>query len=746
MSFFSANQFQDENEIQWDDRCHVIKLLQEQVKNLMIYKTDFEQMKKRAEMAEQLLEMRESEVKLKFDEIEETFKTLEDENNRLKMQLAKEMKRTLPEICLPENNDSQKAKENKWKLKYKALARITNGTERNDEVNIDSSSSLLKTQLEELKCENEEKSKNIRKLSEELQKASSEAKQAKEAVAKSLKHIAKLEAENNSMKQEKSKLIESKRQKAALLNHSRVQQEKTNIAHKKIETHAKDELEEQKKKYINQQSEIIRISNLLDNETKAKKAAERKIVKMKKSHDAIAHKLQEQLQSLQSNNRKLQNEINETKNGKEKIVVELDHVKNEKDELEAQLVKAEKIRKRKEKLESTVVEMQKTIEHLQSSISSVESDSSAKVEELKNLMIKHWGGTALAFDWTDCLGCIEEKFSLVNAQEKMISTMQAKLSKLKKHNKKIHSDLMQNMETLSQIQSVSNPSELYSDDTRNDPQIMVKEPNDPYKNFNLFRHALVRRMNKFYFENVSEIERLHKVITELQEQKDTPNSKSQTTKDNADDVNQEEGIYVSFRSIILLTVITKRWVLFKKEDPVDKSAILDYAPSKSRNAPSKLATLTQKVQIIINKYRQVAAQTGILTKANQELTQKLQSAESEARKCQALSEQHSQHAEDIQQENEDLKHHIDDLSHELSVTQASLKERTRELLALEREIMKTKKKVVIVKDSIPLTPQYTKAASRINEDMTPNGNFLTEAIRGGLVKMQTKILRGDEMI
>ena len=159
------------NDIQREDRCRVIKLLQEQVQSLLFYKSEYDQMKKRAEMAERLLEMRESEIKLKFDELEETFKILEDENQRLKAQLSKEFKKSMPDISINESSSQNtEENENKWKLKYKALARMTNGTITVNQTTQDNSA--LQSQIDELKRMNDEKSKNIITLSEELQKAS----------------------------------------------------------------------------------------------------------------------------------------------------------------------------------------------------------------------------------------------------------------------------------------------------------------------------------------------------------------------------------------------------------------------------------------------------------------------------------------------------------------------------------------------------------------------------------------------
>ncbi|KAK8833770.1 hypothetical protein M9Y10_016374 [Tritrichomonas musculus] len=802
-----------DNDVQREDRCRVIKLLQEQVSSLLFYKNEYDQMKKRAEMAERLLEMRESEIKLKFDELEETFKILEDENQRLKTQLANGFKNSKQSAA---NNESSSQDieqgENKWKLKYKALARMANGTIESNVGESNMDNSALQSQIDDLKRLNDEKSKSITILSEELQKASKESTQAKESASRFLKQVQKLQNEIDTYKDENSKLKANQRQKSALLAHTRNQQEKNIKNQKQIEQSTNMEIEEQKKKFVALNAEVTRLTNAYDKELKVRKSAEKKIIKLTKSNEAIKEKLQETLKKFQNENKLLQDEINGNKVTQENLQNDLKQAHTANEELQSELNKAEKIKKKKEKLELIVKEMQETIDELQTSISSVESDFSARFEELKNLLIKYWGGAALNYDWNDCLSCIDEKFSIYQANEAMILMLKAKMSKMKKRNQKLHNDIIQNSE--SQSVSTSQPSEAFSSDGRAEPQIIYKEVPNPYKDINLFRHAVTRRMNKIYFKLYDDVEKLNNAFqSSANEQINNNNSYDESdTGSNCTNTNKE----ISMRSLILFSIITQRWKTFKNDQEFDKTSILEYLPSKWRKETNQIPLIIQKMRQSSMKLRQQIAQNSILAKANQELTIRTKQAESELLKIQQINQTRFQETNEIQQkikfyeskcqklidpqvhesvkqqlqkqiiesknlekqlvllksemknllasidgkheeisdmqanmmnladENEELKHHLDDLSHELSVTQAALKERTKELLAIERKLMKEKKSVVIVKESIPLSQSNYK--NQIKEDHQSNCSFLTEAIRGGLAKMQTKIMKGDGMI
>lgn len=804
---FEVESVELNNEIQREDRCRVIKLLQEQVQSLLFYKSEYDQMKKRAEMAERLLEMRESEIKLKIDELEDTFKFLEDENQRLKTQLSKEIKKSTSNTYESESqNQDSSQKENKWKLKYKALARMTNGTINSEESNSNTDNSILQGQIEELKRLSEEKSKNISTLTDELQKAMKEANQSKEHASKLAKQVQKLQSELEIYKDENSKLKVNQRQKSALLQHTRNQQEKNIKSQKQIEITANNEIEEQKKKFLTQNAEITRLTNAYDKELKLRKGAEKKIIKLTKSNETIKEKLQQSIQKFQEENKLLQDEINGAKVAQVNLQNELKQAHATNDELQTALTKSEKIKKRKEKLELAVKEMQETIEELQTSISSAESDSSARFEELKSLLIKYWGGSALNYDWHDCISCIDEKFSLFQANEAIIQKLKSQIVKMKKQNQKLHNDI-QNSES----QSVSvTPSEACSSDLHVEPQIIFKETPDPYKDINLFRHSVSRRINKLYFKLFNDVETLNETFQEINNENGNNSSNS-----NSENISINNNA-ITIRGLILFSIISQRWKTFKNDQPFDKTSILEYLPSTLRKESNPIPMIIQKVKQNVADMKQQEVQSSILAKANQELTIRIQQAESELIKLQEFGRRKNQETDEIQQrikfyeskcqklidpqvheslkqqlqkqiietktlekqlfllksemknllasidgkhdeisdmqenmmnladENEELKHHIDDLSHELSVTQAALKERTKELLALERKLMKEKKSVVVVKESIPSNSHNYK--TQVKEDHQSNCSFLTEAIRGGLARMQTKIMKGDGVI
>lgn len=794
--------------IQWDDRCHVIKLLQEQIQGLLFYKTEYEQMKQRAEIAEKLLEMRETEIKLKFDELDETFKALEDENQKLKAQAATRLKQPLSNFGLDDSkqkSEESEGKENKWKLKYKALLRMTNGDV--NEAGFDDNLIKLQTQVDELKRINEEKSNNIASLTREMQNLMKESNQAKTNVAKYQKQVEKTQAENEVLKQENQKLKASKKQRDQLLQHNRSKQEKTIKTQKQLEQSSASEIEEQKKKCISQSAEITRLTNMYDTELRLRKQSEKKLIKMAKNNEEIAQRLNQTLTELESEKRKLSESLIENQKSQDNLKSELEQTKSSNEELKSELTKSEKIQKKKEKLEKAVKEMQCTIDQLQTSISSAESDSSARCEQIKNLLIRHLGGTALQYDWGECMTAIDEKLSLLKTQETMIQTINGKMMKMKKKVQKMNRD-NPNFDT-SQSMTPSLRSDALSDDTHNEPQIIEKIVNNPFTQINSFRHAVSRRINKLYFKLYDDFEKVNKVVTDENSHKNENNTSEE-------DENDENATAIPLRSLILFSILIKRWATFKKEDQYDKTSILEYLPAKLRKQTNKLPLMIQQIQQCQDNLKSQQAQNGILTKANQQLLVRAQQIEIEMTKLRQETEKSTHNSDEISQrleyyenrcnsmidpqihesvkkqlqsqiaqckslekevsmlkaeikklvgsidgkhdelsdmqesiasladENLELQQHIHDLSHELEITQAALKERTKELLSIERRLMREKENIVIVKDSIPLTPQYTK--SRPKQDLGLGGNFLTENIRGSLVKMQNRILNGDEAI
>ena len=78
-------------DVQADDRCHVIKLLQEQIQELIYYKNNYDQVLKRCKIAEESLRMRETEMQLKFEDMQYALTCMTEENKKLKSQLADEI-------------------------------------------------------------------------------------------------------------------------------------------------------------------------------------------------------------------------------------------------------------------------------------------------------------------------------------------------------------------------------------------------------------------------------------------------------------------------------------------------------------------------------------------------------------------------------------------------------------------------------------------------------------------------------
>lgn len=777
------------NETTWDNRCHVIKLLQEQIQQLLFYKNNYEQMEKRAELAEKQLDVREQEIKYKFDEQEEIFEEMEKENRQLKEQLAITSRQTIIQTV---EDEGMVNKYLKWKRKFRALANAN--PEAAHEYEFETLEQKYDTnarELEDLKNASQDLQDKNKNLATQFESTSVQNHKLLAQNAELLKKNKALSEENVRITEQNQKLQDSTKQKSTLLNHSRVQQEKQAKTRQQQEQTVLTKAEEQKKKNSILQTEIIRLTNAFDQENKKRQNSEKNFRKFKKNTEATKEKLLSTIKKLKSENQSLQMSISKSNEGSQLLENQNESLRNEKQELELALKRAAKVQKHKERLEIAMNEMQETIDQLQCSLSSVESDASTKTDELSNLVIKHFGGDAMGLGWDDILKFIEGKFDALKQTEEATEQLKTTLAKLKKRNTKMSKEIQQMSDFQTKLDSQT-ASEGFSDSRSDLPPIIVKEIANPFDSINDQRHALSRRILKHYFALVDEI---NKALNQIENV-------------------EQDG--VSMRGVVLASIFAIRWMHFKKTDQIDKNGILEYSVAVPRKQTSRLNQLVQKWSELQNDLKHQTTQNSLLMKSNQTNQQKTLQAEKELRirqkEIEEQTEQMIQIQEDyeeiksriqemvepesykalqtklnaqIQQnkqveeqlimmksemkklldsidgdqyeaadlhnqitiiagENEELRQAYDDLSHELSVCQAALKDRTRELLALERRYQKQKQNVVIVKNSLPSTPQPSR--SKTNDDCIDNMNFMNESIRGGLAQMQNKILQGDIVV
>ena len=805
----------DEQAIQTDDRCHIIKVLQEQIQGLRFYKDDYEQMKQRCRIAEQAFKMREAEVKMKFEDVEDTLAQLTAENRQLKEQISRQYRQAV------QRQDNEKQEENvyetkymKWKTKYHALAQAN--PEAQEHIEFEKTKMLLEQsqrQNQQLLAEKEVQQDQIMKLTQLIQTHKEEIKESARATVEASVLSEKLKTENEQLKQENEKLQTVTKHKTTLLRHSRAQRDKQNKSKSQSQQTSSSESEDERK-LKQKNAEITKLTNALELETTARKKAEMMCRKMKKQNTAAITKLQEAMKQVTEDRNRLEKSLIESEESKASMSEQIEGLQGENQKLTKSLSKADQIARKKKALENTVAEMQETIEQLQGSLSSFASDSTVKEEELRNLLIRNWGGDAIGFHWSECLVMIGDKFTALKTAESELTKLQDQVKKLQKKNKSLTDEIEarrkailesnRSIEEGEESGATNTPSATDNQDLTLPPQVILKQLPDKFAGINKFRHCLVRRMNKLYFQMCDDVKELSQALTEKTRTK---------TEEEEEEEYEDTGLSFSFRSCIYMVVMAQRWQKFNKKDPLDNNAILEYCGSSHRRQRSKLTNLVAKVQDAMARLRQEKAANGLLTKANKELMDKMKKAEAEMRKAEEelLVERErkqrmtkdleraemrcvemidpAKHAElqqqldvaiqerkkyedqlsamkvemknlidsldggqfemsDLQEqiitltdENEGYKHELISLREELSVTTAALKDRTRELLALERKLMKEKKKFVVVKDTIPLTAQPTK-----NEVLHADGRFLTEAVRGGLAQIQTRLLTKETAI
>ena len=622
----------DEQAVQTDDRCHVIKVLQEQIHGLRFYKKDYEQMKKRCQIAEQAFKLREAEVKMKFEEIEEAMAKLTEENRQLKEQLTKHYRQAIQrEEEVKQEENVFEGKYMKWKTKYHALEQAK--PEAQEHMELEKTKMLLETcqkQNQDLESEKAVQREQIIKLTQILKANKDEIKESNRATLEASVISEKLRVENEHLKQQNEKLQTVTKQKNTLLKHSRAQRDKMNRS--KAQQSSSSEIDEERKKVRAKDAEITKLTNQLELETVGRKKAEMTCKKMKKQNNVAVEKLQTTIKEVTEERDRLEKSLQESEESAASMSERIQDLEGEKKKLETSLTKAKQAAHKKKALENTVTEMQETIEKLQGSISSFESDSTAKEEELRNLLIRNWGGDAIGFHWSECIAMIGEKFASLKNSDGEIAKLQEAVKKLQKKNKALTSQIEARrkaiLESNRSIEEGGEPVEHGGDDENITlpPQVIVKQLPDKFAGINKFRHSLVRRMNRLYFQMCDDVRELSQALIE----KAAPKTEEE---EEEEEENEDTGLSFSFRSCIYMVVMLHRWQQFKVKDPLDNNAILEYCGTAHRRPKSKLTNLVAKVQDTLAKLRQTRASNGLLTKANKELMEKIKKADADARKA-----------------------------------------------------------------------------------------------------------------
>jgi hypothetical protein len=217
--------------------------------------------------------------------------------------------------------------------------------------------------------------------------------------------------------------MDERNQKVSLLQHTRLLQEKRNSKRKVDEEAATTELETQKKKSRSKETEITRLTQGVESEAAGRKRAEKECQQLKKDSSArIAHS-EDEVKRLQEEIKSLQNTISEH----ESLEAEINRLRSQTEELQAGLKTPDDTQKKKVALEADVTS-------LQENLAKAESRASAKDEEFRNMLIRHFGGVAISLGWQECLNFSEAQFT------ELKESLRQNLAKLNKRTRRLQTE------------------------------------------------------------------------------------------------------------------------------------------------------------------------------------------------------------------------------------------------------------------------------------------------------------------
>ncbi|OHT05751.1 hypothetical protein TRFO_26420 [Tritrichomonas foetus] len=793
----NSNQFRNDSDsdcanvidpVQVDSRCRVIKVLQEQITNQNKDTSDISKLRSQLLIAEQTLEMKEAEYKLRIDDLEYEVEQLKLQNSRLKDSFFQQKEKATIAVNNADENEINK-KYKKWKTKYHSLA--------NSE-DYQASAKVFQIQSE-LKAKQEENQKNVEEisrltevninLSNKVMLLTEDLKRTRGLLENATTKSNNFQEQIKTLNLDKKKLTEDAKQKSTLLQHNRKmhareeknlkEKEKSQLAQMKAQKHANYEL----------QNEITRLKTIIDKEAKEKKSIMKKFNKMKQDHEEMIAKLKEQLETLKNDNDALLQDLEASRSSGNSLGEEVSTLKNENSEMQIRLQRAAKIKEHNALLKGAINEMKTTIDNLQNSVSSFESDSIAKTEQMRNLLSKNYAGIDPFMEWND----IVEYFSNMITQVKDLSAENSDLikknKKLTKSNKTIKSETQETKEQATKKNEVLEKQLKECQDKIS--QLMNENSNDSA----LFCQSIRKKIDCGY---LSYYKTVQQIIAKLTKTEYCP---------------------VSMRSLVLMSILTTRIRHFKKSAPYDGSTILEFASSNQRDAKSPVLILKEKVDELVNQEMKEAEELEKLKRSNADLQtkskkfyalckelqqkideqlkiieeMKLKNSELQSiidrnataedfakldakynKKIQEYNEIERQFLEmkvemkrllttvDSQQredlnfqatieeltlEVEQLKQTNDKIKHELEIAQVSLREKNREILSLERRLVKQKSQVVVVKDQIPTGYIPPQIPLESNTETTTKSNFyMNDNLRNSLAQMQNRLMRRSEMI
>lgn len=441
----------NENSPPSESRSGVIKMMQEQLQDLLFYRNEYENLENRLKIAENALVVQEEQYKLQIDDLLQEIEGLKkqnalliDQTMRFKSQQIDESQKILKEtdvkVKIYKDKYDDLLRNSSQETVAREKAKIEKMKQKNKEI-VDQLSNDLKAARNQLK-------QNDNQVSE----LKSSNKELKNTIAQLNKQITDLKDKNTSLQKDINTLSADHKRKTDLLVQQRTKLQMDAIKKKKTDEQEKQNQDKNKKQLMLKDGEIARLSTALETETKLKKKQEKRNEQLQqKSANTIA-KLQTTIAALRDENESLKQSKQESEESESSMEVELVFLRNQKKQLEEKLIAAQKLHQKNQKLQQVVGQLKNAVENLENSASSYETEAQTKENDLRSVLQKHFEGVEDTTEWVVLIAMADKALDETETLKNYAEKLELKLQESKDKRRKLSEELYSSQQNLNDLQ------------------------------------------------------------------------------------------------------------------------------------------------------------------------------------------------------------------------------------------------------------------------------------------------------
>ncbi|EAY08455.1 hypothetical protein TVAG_355140 [Trichomonas vaginalis G3] len=748
----------NENSPPSESRSTVIKMMQEQIQDLLFYRNEYENIESRLKIAENALIVQEEQYKLKIDELTSELESVKEQNALL---IDQTMRFKAQQI-----GESQKVlKDTDVKIKiYK---------EKYDDLLKNSSVDAIarqKAKTEQLRQKNKEV---VDKLSADLKNAQAQIKQnenqlgelktsnkdLKNTIIQLNKQITELKDKNQSLQKDVNTLSLDHKRKTDLLVQQRSKLQIDALKKKQNDAKASQIMDKNKKALMFKDGQIAKLSTALENESKLKKKQELRNEKLKKSTADTISKLQTTISNLKEENEALRQSKQESEESESSMEVELVFLRNQKKQLEEKLDAAQKLHQKNVKLQQVVGQLKNAVENLETSASSYESEAQTKESDLRAIIQKHFEGVDDTTEWVVLIAMADKALDETEALKIHCQKLEKKLEKSKQKRMKLSEDLYQSQANLNDVQRevdevksqmalriAGSKRTIYSSaNSRNQggSSLDNASPRSPAGSNNGDFNSALAVMNPAVSSaeahammmDLSEINSFRGVISQ---KIDVSNFKARNAILQANaKLNGQEWYPVNARTITLVSVFAIRFLHFKRIAQFNPSTILSFVTPCGRKYTSIEETLLQNVNKVMEDNNSMHGK-------EEESAEFINNSAEQITTLKSQVDQYESQIKDERRQKEELQKSLDKLKAELSKkvdsalyeeTQKQLRETTQHEKDLSEELTSVKGELQRLLDAVKINKtNETNITAQLDESLRVN-----EELKGQIEKLQQEL-------